>query len=162
MKRRSWRRSLTRVLLTLLGLTALVGGSVGYAAFRAIRKPPISRLALGAFYPEMPANARHRYLNFPLDYEDSSSALFRAFYILSPHFQSGASVVFFLTDGQMELVGPTPDFSFFEAELPGLSYVLIGHRGHSPTLFPEVYPAGKVDLRQRDEPVRIRSTSGGH
>ena len=121
MKRRSWRRSLTRVLLTLLGLTALVGGSVGYAAFRAIRKPPISRLALGAFYPEMPADARHRYLNFPLDYEDSSSALFRAFYILSPHFQSGASVVFFLTDGQMELVGPTPDFSFFEAELPGLS-----------------------------------------
>ena len=148
MKRRSWRRSLTRVLLTLLGLTALVGGSVGYAAFRAIRKPPISRLALGASYPEMPADARHHYLNFPLDYGDSSSALFRAFYILSPHFQSGASVVFFLTDGQMELVGPNPDFSFFEAELPGLSYVLIGHRGHSPTLFPEVYPAGKVDLRR--------------
>ena len=147
MKQRSGRRSLTRVLLTLLGLTALVGGLVGHAAYRASRKPPISRLALGAYYPEMPADTRHHYLNFPLDYGDSSSALFRAFYILSPHFQSDASVVFFLTDGQMELVGPNPDFSFFEAELPGLSYVLIGHRGHSPTLFPEVYPAGKVDLR---------------
>ena len=147
MKRRSWRRALTRVLLTLLGLTALVGGSVGHAAYRASRKPPISRLALGAFYPEMPADTRHPYLNFPLDYGDPSSALFRGFYILSPHFQSDASVVFFLTDGQMELVGPNPDFSFFEAELPGLSYVLIGHRGHSPTLFPEVYRAGKVDLR---------------
>lgn len=146
-KRRSWRRSLTNVLLTLLGLTALVGGLVGHAAYRASRKPPISRLALRAYYPEMPADTRHHYLNLPLDYGDSSSALFRGFYILSPHFQSDASVVFFLTDGQMELVGPNPDFSFFEAELPGLSYVLIGHRGHSPTLFPEVYPAGKVDLR---------------
>lgn len=36
-------------------------------------------------------------------------------------------MVFFLTDGQMELVSPSPDFAFFEAELPGLSYVLIGH-----------------------------------
>ena len=148
MKRRSWRRVSTRVLLTLLGLTALVGGSVGHAAYRASRKPPISRLALGAYYPEMPADTRHHYLNFPLDYGDSSSALFRGFYILSPHFQSDAPVVFFLTDGQMELVGPSPDFSFFEAELPGLSYVLIGHRGHSPTLFPEVYAAGKIDLRR--------------
>jgi pimeloyl-ACP methyl ester carboxylesterase len=138
---------LTRVLLPLVGLTALVGGSIGLAAYRASRTPPTSRLALGAFYPEMPADSRHHYLNLPLDHGDSSSALFRGFYILSPHFQPDASVIFFLTDGQMEIVGPNPDFSFFEAELPGLSYVLIGHRGHSPTLFPEVYPAGKVDLR---------------
>ena len=148
MKRRPWRRSVTRVLLPLLALIALVSGSVGYAAYRASRKPPIARLALDAFYPDMPADARHHYLNFPLDYGDSSSALFRGFYILSPNFQPGASVVFFLTDGQMELVGTNPDFSFFEAELPGLSYVLMGHRGHSPTLFPEVYASGKVDLRR--------------
>jgi pimeloyl-ACP methyl ester carboxylesterase len=147
-RRRSWRRSWKRVLLTLLGLTVLVGGALGHAAYRASRKPPTSRLALDAFYPEMPADSRHHYVNLPLDSGDPSSALFRGFYILSPRFQSGASVVFFLTDGQMELVGPNPDFSFFEAELPGLSYVLIGHRGHSPTLFPEVYPAGKVDLRR--------------
>jgi pimeloyl-ACP methyl ester carboxylesterase len=108
----------------------------------------VSRLALDDYYPEMPADPRHHYLNFPLDYGDSSSTLFRGFYILSPHFHADASVVFLLTDGQMELVGPDPDFSFFEAELPGLSYVLIGHRGHSPTLFPEVYVAGKVDLRR--------------
>jgi hypothetical protein len=57
----------------------------------------------------MPADTRHHYLNFPLDYGDSSSALFRGFYILSPHFQSDAPVVFFLTDGQMELVGPNPN-----------------------------------------------------
>jgi len=139
---------LTRVLLALLGLTALVGGSVGHAAYRASRRPPTSRLALGAYYPEMPADTRHHYLNLPLDDGDPSRALFRGFYVLSPHFQSDASVVFFLTDGQMELVSPNPDFSFFEAELPGLSYVLIGHRVHSPTLFPEVYPTGKVDLRR--------------
>ena len=146
-KPRSWLRSTTRVLLALLGLTALIAGSFGYAAYRASMRPPISRLALDGSYPEMPADARHHYLNFPLDYGDSSSALFRGFYILSPHFNPAGPVVFFLTDGQMELVSPTPDFSFFDAELPGLSYVLIGHRGHSPTLFSEVYPGGKIDLR---------------
>lgn len=148
MTRTSSTRVWKRVLLALVGLIAVAGGSFAVAAYRASRRPPASRLALDAFYPEMPADARHHYLNLPLDYGDSSSALFRAFYILSPHFQPNASVVFFLTDGQMELVNPDPDFSFFEAELPGLSYVLIGHRGHTPTLFPEVYPAGKADLHR--------------
>jgi pimeloyl-ACP methyl ester carboxylesterase len=136
-----------RVLLVLLGLAALVGGSLGYVGYRASQTPPISRLALGAYYSEMPPDARHHYLNLPLDYRNSASALFRDFYLLSPHFQPGGPVVFFFTDGQMELVRPDSDFSFFEAQLPGLSYVLIGHRGHSPTLFPEVYPTGKADLR---------------
>ncbi len=141
-------RSLKSVLFTLLGLTALAAASFGYAGYRASMKPPTSRLALDASYPEMPADAQHHYLNFPLDYGDSSSALFRGFYILSPHFNPAGPVVFFITDGQMELVSPTPDFAFFEAELPGLSYALIGHRGHSPTLFPEVYRGGKIDLRR--------------
>lgn len=94
----------------------------------------------------MPADARHRYVNLPLDHGDSSSALYRAFYILSPSFTPKASAIFFLTDGQMELVGPNSNVSFFEEELPGLPWVVIGHRGHSPTLFPEVYRAGEVDL----------------
>jgi len=121
---------------------------LGAFAYRASRRPPTSRLALDGHYPEMPPDARHRYLNLPLDHADPRSALFRAFYILSPTFQRGGPAVFFLTDGQMELVSPDPDFSFFDAQLPGLSYVLIGHRGHSPTLFPEVYVHGKTDLRR--------------
>jgi len=144
----SWRHFAPRALVALFGLAGLVGGCLAYAAYRESRTPPASRLALDATYSAMPPDARHRYLNLPLDYGDSASALFRDFYIVSPHFQAGGPVVFFLTDGQMELVSPSPDFEFFEAELPGLSYVLIGHRGHAPTLFPEVYQNGKADLRR--------------
>nr|WP_166175581.1 hypothetical protein [Altererythrobacter segetis] len=81
-----------------------------------------------------------------MDYGDKSGGLYRGFYILSPNFDPKGPVVFILTDGQMELVGPRPDFAFFDEQLPGMSYVLIGHRGHSPTLFPEVYSNGKLDL----------------
>ncbi len=148
MTRTSTRRPFARILLSLLGLAVLVGGWLGYDAWRAIRTAPTSRLALGATYPGMPPDARHRYLNLPLDHTNPAGGLFRDFYLLSPNFQPGGPVVFFLTDGQMELVSPESGFSFFEAQLPGHSYVLIGHRGHSPTLFPEVYPAGRVDLRR--------------
>jgi pimeloyl-ACP methyl ester carboxylesterase len=134
--------------VSLLGLAVLVGGWLGYDAWHASRTAPSSRLALDATYPEMPPDARHRYLNLPLDHLNPAGARFRDFYLLSPNFQPGGPVVFFLTDGQMELVSPDSDFAFFEAQLPGLPYVLIGHRGHSPTLFPEVYPAGRVDLRR--------------
>ena len=48
----------------------------------------------------------------------------------------------------MELVDLDPDFDFFEAMLGGASYVLIGVRGHAPTLLPEVYRDGKVDHEQ--------------
>lgn len=138
-----WR---TRILLTLFAVIC-AGVCWAYFTYRAQMKPPTSRLALDAVYPALPPDARHRYLNLPLDYEDPNSPQFRAFYLLSPNFRPDGPVVFFFTDGQMELVGPTPDYAFFEAQVPGVSYVLIGHRGHSPTLFPEVYPQGKTDLQ---------------
>jgi len=137
-----WRKRLFLTLLTVF----LVGAGWAYLTYRAQMKPPTTRLALDAVYPELPPTTHHHYLNLPLDYADASSAQFRAFYLLSPNFQPGSPVVFFFTDGQMELVSPTPDYAFFEAQVPGASYVLIGHRGHSPTLFPEVYPQGKTDL----------------
>lgn len=126
----------------------MVAGLWGYGRWRQASIPPHDRLALDAAYPQMPADAHHRYVNLPVDYADESRGCYRAFYVLSPHFDPKGPVVFFLTDGQMELVGPNPDFSFFDEQLPGLSYVLIGHRGHDPTLFPEVYPGGKLDLRR--------------
>ncbi|MBI5595315.1 MAG: hypothetical protein HY928_04415 [Elusimicrobia bacterium] len=83
-----------------------------------------------------------------MDHADPALGSFRGFYILSPGFRSGPAVVFFFTDGQMELVDASPDTAFFDEQLPGLPYVLIGHRGHSPTLFPEVYDHGRVNLRR--------------
>ncbi|WP_271592320.1 hypothetical protein [Bradyrhizobium sp. CCBAU 65884] len=135
-------------LLVILSIFGAVGGIWGCRRWHAAQEPPDARLALDAHYPGMPPDAHHRYLNLPVDYTDGSSGRFRAFYVLSPNFNPKGPVVFFLTDGQMELVGPEMDLSFFDEQLPGVSYVLIGHRGHTPTLFPEVYPNGKLDLRR--------------
>src|SRR5689334_12961147 len=142
------KRPLLRKALAVLLLIALLAVSWAYYAGHEMSRPPVERLGLEAAYPEMASDARHHYLNLPIDYHDPESPLYRAFYILSPKFKAGGAVVFFLTDGQMELVTPTSDPAFFEAELPGLSYVLIGHRGHAPTLFPEVYVDGKPDLHR--------------
>ncbi|MDI1476338.1 hypothetical protein [Polyangium sp. y55x31] len=142
------RRRLVRTLLLVLIACGIALGSWAYAEFRASRRPPTSRLALGAHYDEMPPDDRHSYIDLPLDHANPGLGSFRDFYLLSPGFERGGPVVFFFTDGQMELVGINPDMSFFEGQLPGLSYVLVGHRGHAPTLFPEVYPDGHVDLRR--------------
>lgn len=106
---------------------------------------PKNRIALTDTYPEMPEDSLHQYINLPIDYTRPSSGLFRAFYQFSPNFYKSKNITFFLTDGQMELVTTKTDFHFFENVLRGSSYVLIGVRGHSPTLFPEVYKNEKVD-----------------
>jgi pimeloyl-ACP methyl ester carboxylesterase len=142
------RRRLARTLLLILAACGIALGAWAYAEFRASRRPPTSRLAAGAHYAEMPPDDHHHYIDLPLDHANPGLGSFRDFYVLSPGFERGGPVVFFFTDGQMELVGTNPDMSFFEGQLPGLSYVLVGHRGHAPTLFPEVYPDGHVDLRR--------------
>lgn len=110
---------------------------------------PTTRLGPGQSYPEMPPDECHHYLALPVDHRDPSKGQFQGFYILSPKFHPGDEVVFFLTDGQMELVDTEPDFDFFGRILPGLSYVLIGVRGQSPTLFPEVYQKdGSVNISE--------------
>lgn len=146
-RRQPGKRSLLRKSLALLSGIALLSALLAYFVWHEMNEPPVERLALDAAYPEMLPDAHHRYLNLPLDYDDDHSPLFRGFYILSPNFNANRPVVFFLTDGQMELVTPSSEFAFFSAQLQGLSYVLIGHRGHAPTLFPEVYVDGKIDLR---------------
>lgn len=113
----------------------------------ALFSVPTTRLGPGQFYPEMLPDESHHYVALPVDHRDPSKGQFQGFYILSPKFHPGDEVVFFLTDGQMELVDTEPDFNFFDRILPGLSYVLIGVRGQSPILFPEVYQKdGSVDL----------------
>ncbi|WP_245450035.1 alpha/beta fold hydrolase [Rhizobium leguminosarum] len=139
---RRWIRT-TFVMLLFFVAGSGIGG---YTRWYAAQKSADARLALDAHYADMPPDAHHRYLNLPTDYTDASSKYFRAFYLLSPNFSPKGPVIFLLTDGQMELVYPGMEFSFFDKQLPGVSYVLIGHRGHYPTLFPEVYPNGKLDL----------------
>ncbi len=129
-----------------MGLGLLLGG--GWAAYQysLFMRPPTERLALDQHHPSLPPGPRAHYINQPLDHGDPSRGYFRGFYMLSPGYTPDGPVVFFLTDGQMELVGPALNFDWFERYLGGISYVLIGRRGHSPTLFPEVYGAdAKVD-----------------
>lgn len=130
------------VVLLALGAVAL-GGIISW---QAANQPPKARLPLNGSYPEMPADELHHYLNLPIDYAAPGAGSYRGFYILSQNFNPKGPVVFILTDGQMELVSPGMNSAFFDEQLPGLSYVVIGHRGHSPAEFPEVFPNGKLDI----------------
>ncbi|MDD2717679.1 MAG: hypothetical protein PHW04_17460 [Candidatus Wallbacteria bacterium] len=118
---------------------ALLCGIAVFLEYRSLFRIPRTRLDLEKYYPEMPPDDKHHYLTLPIDHKDKSKGQFKNYYILSPNFQKGGNVIFFLTDGQMELVDTRPDFQYFESLLPGLSYVLIGVRGQSPAFFPEVY-----------------------
>lgn len=130
-------------LLKFLALTFLVAGFLyGWYEYREFTAVPTERLAAGSYYLEMPPDSHHHYLQLPIDHNDPSRGNFTAFYILSPNFEPGENVIFWLFDNQQEAVGmitSPKDFEYFENKLGGLSYVLIGNRGVNPTLFPEVY-----------------------
>ena len=123
---------------------------VGSAAwwYQTVWRAPSVRPGAGEFYPGAPESAQRHYLDLPLDHAHPERGTFRGYYVLSPRFRAGGPVVFLLIDGQMELDSPNPDFEFFDGEVPVDSYVIIGHRGHSPVLLPEVYRDGRVDPRE--------------
>jgi pimeloyl-ACP methyl ester carboxylesterase len=128
-----------KIVLLFIFLAGLIYGWYEYRVFTAV---PTTRLSAGSYYPEMPPDSQHHYLQLPIDHNDPSQGTFTDFYILSPNFTPGDPVVFWLFDLQQEPVGlirNPADFEYFEKNLSGLSYVLIGNRGTSPTLFPEIY-----------------------
>ena len=111
--------------------------------------PPETRLSLSEVYPDFLPDSRKHYIDLPVDHFDKNSEKFRGFYLLNPSFKEKSDVVFFLTDGQMELVDTSPDFNFFDEILgKDISYVLIGRRGHNPTLFPEIYDDKKLNYQK--------------
>ena len=135
------------VFLTLILL--VIGFIWLYVEYQSFFSIPNTRLALDKVYPEMSADSCHHYIHLPIDHNDPQKGKYKGFYILSPTFTKGDQIIFFLTDGQMELVGTRPDFSFFENIIGNLPYVLIGRRGHSPTLFPEIYEEdGKLNYKK--------------
>jgi len=132
------------VTFIILAIVAIILSYLHYDFY----KIPKSRIGLNEEYPEMPQDSFHHYINLPIDHNQPSNGMFRGFYQLSPNFYKSKNITFLLTDGQMELVSSATDFQFFENVLHGKSYVLIGVRGHSPTLFPEVYKDGKVNYEK--------------
>jgi pimeloyl-ACP methyl ester carboxylesterase len=133
-----------KILIAVLVLLTVIAGVLVYL-HDDFYKIPKSRIGLTESYAEMPEDRFHHYINLPIDHKQTASGNFRGFYQLSPNFYKSKNITFLLTDGQMELVSTKTDFQFFENVLRGSSYVLIGVRGHLPTLFPEVYKNGKVD-----------------
>ena len=129
-------------------LLAAAGLLYAYSQYRAFMAPPASRLAAGAYYPEMPPDALHHYLRLPLDHFAPGGGTYTGFYILSPGFKPGAPTALVITDGQQELVSVTPDMAWFAGRLGAQQYALLAGRGNTPTLFPELYgPGGAVDYR---------------
>jgi hypothetical protein len=133
-------REICLLLILALFLAAGIYGWYEYQEFNAV---PTTRLAAGDYYPEMLPDESHHYIQIPIDHQDPSFGNFTDFYLLNPEsFKVGNNVVFWLCDNQQEKVGminSSEDFEYFDANLGGLSYVLIGNRGVSPTLFPEVF-----------------------
>lgn len=129
-------------LLLLICALFLAAGIYGWHEYQVFNAVPTTRLAAGGYYSEIPPDENHRYIQIPIDHQDPSLGNFTDFYLLSPGFKVGSGVVFWLFDNQQEAVGminSSEDFEYFDADLGGLSYVLIGNRGVSPTLFPEVF-----------------------
>jgi pimeloyl-ACP methyl ester carboxylesterase len=130
-------------LFKFMALAILMAGIVyGWYEYKEFTAVPTQRLAAGSYYPEMPPDSHHYYLQLPIDHNNPSRGNFTDFYILSPNFKPGENTIFWLFDNQQEAVGminSSGDFESFENNLGGLSYVLIGNRGVNPTLFPEVY-----------------------
>jgi pimeloyl-ACP methyl ester carboxylesterase len=134
--------SLARIGRLLLLLAAFGCLAYGWHEYQVFFEVPTTRLAADSFYPEILPDAHHHYLQIPLDHENPALGNFTAFYILSPGFSATENVIFWLFDNQQEQVGlinDSRDFERFEENLRGLSYVLIGNRGVTPTLFPEVF-----------------------
>jgi len=136
------KKALANIGIILLLAVVLGCGAYGWHEYEAFFEVPTARLGAGSFYPEMPPDPHHHYLQIPLDHGNLALGNFTAFYLLSPGFLAGEDVVFWLFDNQQERVGMingSGDFEYFEESLGGLSYVLMGNRGVSPTLFPEVF-----------------------
>jgi len=135
-------RATRKILLLSIFVLFLAAGIYGWGEYRDFNAVPTTRIAPGEYYPEMPPDESHHYIQIPIDHQNQSLGNFTDFYLLSPEFKADDGVVFWLCDNQQEKVGminSSEDFEYFDADLGGLSYVLIGNRGVSPTLFPEVF-----------------------
>lgn len=132
-----------KIILSIILTVFAVGGFFTWKEYISFMSPPKTRLATGSSYPEMPADEHHIYIRLPIDHDDPMLGTFTDFYLLSPNFRPGGDVVFMLFDNQQEAVGmvsSAKDFEYYDDMIGGnMSYVLIGNRGVSPTLFPEVF-----------------------
>ena len=134
------KRNLSCIILIIV---FAIGGFYGWQKYKVFMSAPTTRLAAGSYYPQMPPDDHHIYIQLPINHDDPTFGTFTDFYLLSPNFKPGGNIIFQLYDNQQEMVGmiaSTSDFKVFDNRIGNeMSYVLIGNRGVSPTLFPEVF-----------------------
>ena len=128
-----------RTLVSIGAVVLLCAVLYGVRMYLSYFAAPSSRLRPGSVYEAIPESAHLHYIELPLDHSDRSAGTFVGYYRVGPDFVPGEDVVFCLTDGQQPLVSPQGIHESLAARLSGLSYIVIGHRGVAPTLFPEVY-----------------------
>lgn len=94
-KKSKWRRCLKWlfIICTILLLLTIISGYITYYYYFKI--PPKTRLALGAYYPEMPPSKRNHYLELLIDNTDPAKGKYMGFYRLSPHFKKDQNTIFF-------------------------------------------------------------------
>jgi len=79
------------LLILALFLAARIYGLGEYQEFNAV---PTTRLAAGGYYPEMPPDESHHYIQIPIDHQDPSFGNFTDFYLLNTEFKAVDNVVF--------------------------------------------------------------------
>jgi hypothetical protein len=132
--------------MCFLFVTAIIWTYIQYGSYILV---PKEHLGLSEYYPEMPPDSNHIYIELPVDHHDPGLGKYKGFYLLSPGFTAKKDVIFYLTDGQQNKVNTQSDFKAFEQKLPGMSYVVMGRRGSYPALFPEVYTKdGSLDYKK--------------
>jgi len=146
---KNYSKNILKKSLLIMSFLLFIGIVIGYIKYTAYMSVPKERLSLSAYYPEMPPDSKNIYIELPIDHNNNSLGKYKGFYRLSPNFTPGKDVIFYLTDGQQNKVHTKSTFDIFEEKLPGLSYVVMGRRGSSPSLFPEVYTnANAVDYKK--------------
>ena len=119
------KNALTKIGIILLLAIVLVCAAYGWHEYEVFFEVPAARLAANSFYPEMPPDLHHHYLQIPLDHENKALGNFTAFYILSPGFSAREDVVFWLFDNQQEQVVHFEDASleFFGQPIAYMPYL---------------------------------------
>lgn len=104
----------------------------------------------GYLYPVEPDHhelATVHYLSLPVDHADPASGVFSGYYVVGPNQSKSKPPVFFIADGQMDMIRPEEKGSAFIEWFDGNPFILPFVRGFSPELHDRCkHSNGNVDI----------------
>lgn len=97
--------------------------------------------------PEHQESTTVHYLSLPVDHADSTSGVFSGYYVVGPNQSNSKPPVFFIADGQMNMIRPEEKCSMFVEWFDGDPFILPFVRGFSPELLARCKNSnGDVDI----------------